>query len=157
MPTRWPSPKYEVRHVFRAPLPFVYRWCTDYTPADPKHESEKYDRRILARSARQVVYEDLSDTADGGWAWARHVVRLYPPHRWHSESVGSHRTISLDYRLSRLPGGRTQLVLTGRRRPTALGSKNPTKSNWERSVAETWRRFGRVLERDFRKSGRPGH
>lgn len=151
MPKVWPGPKYEVRCEFRAPLEFVYRWCTDYTPEDAKYESENYQRRILRRSSREVVYEDLEETPQG-WVWSRHVVRLQPPSHWHSDSVGSHRSISLDYRLSRLPGGRTQLVLTARRRPTVLGGKNPAKSQWERSVRRTWAGFARALERDFRKA-----
>jgi hypothetical protein len=147
----WPRPTYQVRAEFRAPLEFVYRWCTDYTATDARYEGEGYQRRILQRSRRTVVYEDL-DEIQRGWYWSRHVVRLMPPDRWHSDSVGSHREIALDYRLSRLPGGRTRLVLTGRRRPYGVGGKNPPKAEWERSVGEAWVKFGRALERDFRKS-----
>jgi len=150
MPSHWPGPTYEVRAEFRAPLEFVYRWCTDYTPEDAGYEGETYQRRILQRSPREVIYEDLDDS-ESGWIWARHVVHLSPPNRWHSDSVGSHREIRLDYRLSRLPGGRTRLVLKARRRPTPIGAKNPTKSRWELSVGRAWARFGRVLERDFRR------
>jgi hypothetical protein len=155
VPRSWPGPTYQVRAEFRAPLDFVYRWCTDYTPQDAKYESETYERRILRRSLREIIYEDLEETK-GGWLWARHVVRLMPPNRWHSDSIGSHRTISLDYRLSRLPGGRTQLILTARRRPTGVGGKNPSKSQWEQSVRLSWVRFGRALERDFRRKERSG-
>jgi hypothetical protein len=147
----WPGPEYEIRATFRAPLDFVYRWCTDYTPQDGRYEKEEYDRRILRRSRRDVTFEDLYDTKDG-WYWARHVVRLLPPNRWRSESVGSHSAYSLDYRLSALPGNRTQLTLRARRRPDGIGGKNPPKSQWERSVTASWRNFGRSLERDFRKT-----
>ncbi len=153
MTKHWPGPTYEVRANFRAPLKFVYRWCTDYTPKDARYESEHYQRRILRRSVREVIYEDLEDTKEG-WYWTRHVVRLYPPNRWHSNSVGSHREVSLEYRLSPLPGDRTQLILTARRRPSGVGGKNPPKSQWERSITVAWKRFGRVLERDYRKSSR---
>ena len=149
MPRRSPEATYRVRATFRAPLEFVYRWCTDYTSGDAKYESEHYRRRILRRSSRQVVYEDLEDTPQG-WFWTRHVVRLQPPRRWHSDSVGSHRSYVLDYRLSPLPGGRTELVLVARRRPMGVGSKNPSKSAWERSTGQSWARFARSLERDYR-------
>jgi len=152
MTRTWPRPTYTVTAEFRAPLEFVYRWCTDYTPEDASYESEAYRRRILERSSRRVVYEDLEETKEG-WLWARHVVRLMPPARWHSDSVGSHREISLDYRLTRLPGGRTRLTLTAHRSPSGVGRKNPAKTAWERSVAQTWKRFGRFLERDFRRAG----
>lgn len=151
MAGRWPGPKYRIEVDFRAPLEFVYRWCTDYTPEDAKYESESYQRRVLRRSRAEVVYEDLEETPQG-WVWSRHVVRLRPPDRWHSDSVGSHRSIVLDYRLSRIPGGRTRLVLTARRRPTALEGKNPAKRSWERSVRRAWAGFARSLEHDFRNS-----
>ena len=151
MSARWPAPTYEVRCEFDAPLEFVFRWCTDYTPQDAMYESEEYERRILRHSRREVVYEDLEDTSEG-WVWSRHVVRLSPPSRWHSESVGSHRSISLDYRLLPLPGGRTRMVLGARRRPTSIGGKNPSKSQWERSVSRSWASFRRALERDYRKT-----
>jgi len=150
MPERWPGPSYKVRAVFQAPLDFVYRWCTDYTPQDARYEGEAYTRRILKSSPREVVYEDLESTKQG-WFWTHHEVRLMPPNRWHSDSVGSHRAYSLDYHLTRLPGDRTQLTLTARRRPYGIGGKNPPKSQWEPSVALAWKHFGRSLERDYRK------
>jgi len=151
MAKRWPPPTYRVQAEFDAPLDFVFRWCTDYTPDDARYGGEHYRRLILDRSPRKVVYEDLEESK-AGWFWSRHLVRLTPPDRWHSMSVGSHREISLDYRLSSLPGGRTRLVLTARRRPCGVGGRNPVRSQWERSVTEEWKRFGRVLERDFRKA-----
>jgi hypothetical protein len=150
MPNRWPGPSYEVRVTFRAPIDFVYRWCTDYTPEDARYEKEDYTRRILRRTSREVVYEDLTDTKEG-WFWSRHVVHLHPPDHWRSDTVGSHRAYALDYRLSSLPGNRTQLTLTARRRPYGIGGKNPPKTQWEPSVAKSWRNFARVLERDYKK------
>jgi hypothetical protein len=151
MAKSWPNPRYEVRVTFQAPLDFVYQWCTDYTPSDAKYEGDDYERRILRKSKSEVTYEDLSEAKDG-WFWARHVVRLHPPNRWHSESIGSHRQYSLDYRLKRLAANRTELTLTARRRPYGIGGKNPAKAGWESSVAKSWSNFSRVLERDYRKT-----
>lgn len=149
--TKWPAPKYEARVIFDAPLKFVFEWCTDYSTQDAKLEGGKYSRRILSRTPREVIYEDLEDSK-GGWFWSRHVVRLSPPKRWHSDSIGSHRAYSLDYRLSKLSGGRTQLVLKGRRRPSEIGGKNPKAAPWARSVEKDWGHFRKALERDFKKS-----
>jgi hypothetical protein len=151
LPKSWPSPTYVVQHDFRAPLEYVYRWCTDYTPNDARLENDEFQRRVLRRSTREVVYEDLDDTKDG-WMWARHTVRLLPPNHWRSTSVGSHREYRLDYRLTKLPGGRTRLTLTARRRPYGIGPKNPPRSQWERNVRQLWNSFGRSLEKDFRKT-----
>jgi hypothetical protein len=142
---------YVAKVTFRAPLRFVYEWCTDYTPQDARLEKDDYARRILRQSSKEVVYEDLSDTKDG-WFWTRHVVQLLPPDRWHSDSIGSHRLYTLDYRLKELPGDRTQLTLRARRRPYGIGGKNPSRAAWGANIQKIWREFGRVLEQDYKKA-----
>lgn len=151
MAERWPPPTYVVRVDFRAPMEFVFRWCTDYTAQDAKLEGEEFQRQVLRRSKREVVYEDLYELPKG-WRWSRHTVRLRSPNWWHSDSVGSHRELSLDYRLAPLSGGRTRMTLTARRRASGIGPPNPPKREWERDVAASWRSFRRYLERDYRKA-----
>jgi hypothetical protein len=144
---------YEIRSTFRAPLSFVYRWCTDYTPADPRLEKEDFTRKIVHRAARRVVYEDLYDTPKG-WMWSHQVVTLHPPNRWHAEATGSHRTWSLDYELREVADGGTELLLRGVRRATSLGAPNPPKARMERELRTGWTNYGRALERDYRASRR---
>jgi hypothetical protein len=144
---------YEIRSTFRAPLPFVYHWCTDYTPEDSKFEKEHYARKILERKARRVVYEDLEETP-AGWSWSRHTVTLQPPDRWHSDSVGNYREWSLDYSLRSLSPERTELTLRAVRRPVGLGVKNPPKLAQEQYMRQAWRNFGQTLERDYRGNGK---
>ena len=126
MPTRGPTARYEVRATFQAPLEFVYRWCTDYTPTDARISGEGFDRRVVRRTRNAVVLEDLYDTGQG-WIWLRRVVRLFPPARWRADSVGSDRAISVEYRLTEVSGNRTQLTIRARRRPYGIGTKNPGK------------------------------
>ncbi|MCI4327694.1 MAG: hypothetical protein L3K16_08715 [Thermoplasmata archaeon] len=142
---------YEIRSQFRAPLPFVFRWCTDYTPSDPKLEKEKFTRRVLRKGGRTAVYEDLFDTPKG-WMWSHQVVTLRPPNRWHADASGSHRFWSLDYELMALPEGGTELYLRGERRATPLGGKNPPRARLERELRTSWSNYGRALERDYRAS-----
>ncbi|HYA54671.1 MAG TPA: hypothetical protein VEG42_03605 [Thermoplasmata archaeon] len=144
---------YEIRSTFRAPLRFVFHWCTDYTPEDSRLEKEHYARRILERTARRVVYEDLEETPNG-WAWSRHTVTLRPPDRWHSDSVGNYREWSLDYSLRGLSDERTELTLRAVRRPVGLGSKNPPKLAQERAMRQGWKNFGKTLESDYRSTVR---
>jgi hypothetical protein len=145
--------RYEVRAVFQAPVPFVFGWCTDYSPEDPRLEKDRYTRRIIERSARRVVYEDLYDNPDG-WHWSRQVVDLRPPTRWHAVATGNRRTWVLDYELTELPGDRTELRLRGDRRATRPGDKNPPKATLERELTLGWANFARALERDYRASRR---
>lgn len=148
---RWPSPEYRYRITFRAPLPFVYRWCTDYAAVDAKLEKDRYQRKIVSRGPREVIYEDLLDGPKGWW-WTRHVVTLSPPNRWHSDSVGNYREFRLDYELKEIDGDRTELRFRARRRPGALGKRNPSKAAFDKMMVHTWVNFRRHLERDYRQS-----
>ena len=149
-----PGPVYRISTVLKVPLPFAFRWCTDFRPDDAKREGERYERRILDRSARRVVYEDLEPTR-AGWRWARHVVTLRPPDRWHSDSVGNYREVSLDYSLTALGRSRTRFALVWKRRPSALAGRPPSKRSTERDTLLAWRHFARAMERDYRQGRRP--
>ncbi|MGI0156308.1 MAG: hypothetical protein ACREDE_09305, partial [Thermoplasmata archaeon] len=116
---RWPGPEYHVKAEFEAPLPFVFTWCTDFDPHDDRREKDHYTRKVIERTSRRVVYEDLVDSRRG-WNWARHDVTLRPPDRWHSDSVGSHRSLTIDYVLTPIGADRTRLDLRWRRRRTPL-------------------------------------
>ena len=153
MPKPAASTVYEIRTKFRAPVPYVFRWCTDYTPDDARLEKDEYARKILKRGKRAIVYEDLYEGPDG-WMWSHQEVTLHPPDRWHAESTGSHRHWSLDYTLRPLADGGTELTLRGVRRPTALGIRNPPKARMNQELREGWANFGRALERDYRKERR---
>jgi hypothetical protein len=152
--------QYRVAVVFRAPLPFAYSWCTDYSPDDAKIAGEDkafgLERRIVSRTRNQVVFENLYDHGKG-WAWERHSVALKPPNRWHSDGYGNYREAHLDYELTELPGNRTRFDLRWVSRPIGLstGPRSPTAAV-ERFVEKLWRTRGRALERDYRKSLR-GH
>ena len=85
--------KYQIRVEFRAPLDFAFAWCTDFSPEDSRLEGERYQRKVIERTLRRVVFEDLEETGTG-WVWSRDVVDLRPPDRWHPSLQtrrGSHR------------------------------------------------------------------
>jgi hypothetical protein len=139
-----------IRATFRVPLDFAFAWCTDYTPQDGALEGESYERKILERTPRRVVFEDLEET-DSGWIWSRDVVTLRPPDRWHMEGVGNRRDVIADYRLLRLPDGRTQLELRWWRWPKPPGKKI-SRTQREADAIRAWKRFGAAMERDYRRS-----
>lgn len=150
--SRYPPPEYRVEATFRAPLEYVFRWCTDFGPSDAKLEGEKYTRKVISRDEREVIFEDLQAAPTGGWRWSRQVVHLDPPRAWHMDGFGSHRKIHADYRLSELGDGRTRLELRARRAPSILPFHRIPRSEWEPEVTTMWQRFSRALERDFRQS-----
>lgn len=145
------GPDYQIRITFRVPLEFAFAWCTDYTPDDAKIEGENYERRIVERSERRVVFEDLEETKEG-WIWSRDTVTLRPPNRWHMDGLGSRADITADYILSRLADDRTQLELRWRRRPRMRLAKPLTKAQREASTLRAWKRFARAMERDYLRS-----
>jgi hypothetical protein len=150
-----PSATYEIRSTFDAPLPFSFRWCTDYTPGDARLSGEEFTRRILQRSARRVVYQDLEDQPDG-WHWTHSEITLHPPNHWHAEITGSHRCWKIDYRLRELPDGRTELWFRGRRTPTAIGRRNPSQAELCSDLRTLWKNYGTALARDYHR-GRSRH
>ena len=149
-----PGPEFRIKVAFRVPMDYAFAWCTDYTPDDGRLEGEKYERRIIERSARCVVFEDLEDTKEG-WLWNRDVVTLRPPNRWHMDGIASRADVTADYVLTNLPNGRTQLDLRWRRRPRISGLKQPTKAQREASTLVAWKRFGAAMERDYRRGRGP--
>ncbi|MGI0148359.1 MAG: hypothetical protein ACREDF_02345 [Thermoplasmata archaeon] len=149
----WVGPEYRIRVSFRAPLDFAFAWCTDYTPEDAGLEGEKYERKIIERTPRRVIFEDLEESK-AGWDWSRDVVVLRPPNRWHMEGVGNKRDAKADYVLTSLRDGRTRLDLRWRRKPKVAEAVRLTKAEREASNARAWKRFGAAMERDYRRTRR---
>lgn len=141
----------EAKVTFRAPLRFVFSWCTNFQPSDSKLEKENYVRKIIKRTPRSVVFEDLQEMQDG-WSWQRAVISLRPPNRWHMDNFGNRRDVKADYILSSLAGDRTQLQLRWRVRPKTPAAAKLTKAERERSVASMWRKFAAAMEKDYRHS-----
>src|SRR5438445_10793251 len=108
------GPEYRIQVAFRVPLDFAFEWCTDYTPEDAKLDGDSYERKIVERTPRRVVFEDSEETK-GGWIRSRDVVILRPPTRWHMDGIGNRRDVAAEYLLTSLPDGRTRLELPWRR------------------------------------------
>jgi hypothetical protein len=154
MPARRSAPElYVVRELFEVPLDFAFRWCTDFSPADPGLEGDATARRkVLSSGPKEVVYEDLDEIPNGGWMWARWKVTLQPPNGWHGESLGSARDWSVDYRLKALSPTRTQFTMKGRRRHARLGGKPPAHRRVQANLESNWKLFRKALEIDFQKA-----
>jgi hypothetical protein len=157
-PTCRPAPpnSYHVDLEFRVPLAFAYAWCTDYAEEDPTYANEdrtiRLQRRILERTRKRVVFENLYDEGRG-WAWERHVVTLHPPDRWHCDGRGSYADVHLDYRLTSLPGGRTRFDMDWSSSPTELShAPRPSRRAVEDWVRQLWRRRARAMQREYRAS-----
>lgn len=149
----WSRTSFHISTVLRVPLAFAFRWCTDFRPDDGRREGSPYERRILERTPRRVVFEDLESTSSG-WEWTHHTVSLRPPNRWHSDGVGNYRDVRIDYELTRLAPERTRIDLTWKRRWTGLAGKEPSKRSVEVGTLRAWRHFAKSIEADYRRSRR---
>ena len=145
----WSKTLFRVEVTFPAPLDFVYRWLTDFSPRDAEITGETFRRKLLERSESRVVFEDLAVTPSG-WSWLRNVVDLQPPDRWHLEAVGNSLDARADYRLIPRSASQTVLVMTWRLRPGLLGGSVPPKAEIEASLRHVWESYVQALENDLR-------
>ena len=140
----WPAPVYEIRIELPAPLDSAYRWCTDYRSDDGRRAGEGYERRVLRRTRRTVLFEDTWWERDG-WRWRRTEVELHPPDRWVAHSTGNVRDARITYRLHELPSGHTQLELRMLRRPSVWHPEQPRKAAFESYLRSMWGSLARAL------------
>lgn len=150
---KWPPPEYRVDVEFHAPLDYVYRWCTDYRADDGRRAREPFVRKVLRRTRDSVTLQDLW-TGPGGWFLNQTRTTLHPPNRWHIDSFGTQRVLTIEYTLLSLPRGRTRLEMRIRRRPTELYPGQPSRRQYEGSLGRMWRNYARALERDFLRTRR---
>lgn len=139
-----------VSKVIKAPIRFVYDWCTDYRESDTKITRSKAKRRILLKTEHRVIY--LSSYKSGGKPRnAVNVVTLYPPKAWHLDFIGDDDDEVGDYVLTRLGPQRTRLDMTFeehykmRRAPTKVKDLKHTNDVWDKYVAALQKDYVRKL------------
>ncbi len=135
------------------PVPFAFRWCTDYRVDDSRRSREHFQRHILEKTRSKVVYEDLWSEGKA-WGWRRQVVRLEPPNHWHADSYGNVRHADVDYRLTELPGGRSRFDLVMKRRPSPAYPRQPSRAAWTADLQHMWTNYHRAMVRDYRAAQR---
>jgi len=135
-----------VSKTIRAPLRFVYDWCTDYRETDPKITGSKSKRKILLKNKHRAVY--VENYRSGGKPRSEvDVITLHPPKAWHLDLTSDEGWNETgDYVLSSLGFWRTRLDI--RFKEHFKISKPPTKAEYEKHVSEVWDKYVTELERD---------
>lgn len=140
---------YRLSKTFKAPLKFVFAWCTDYREDDPKMLGSKNRRKILVRNRRMVAWR-VQTKNPGTKIDPIRVVWLRPPNSWHLDTCGDGSEIG-DYKLQALTGGMTRLDMTFR-----VTYENPkdveSRKEWEADGMAHWDSYGKFLERDYQRS-----
>jgi hypothetical protein len=135
-----------VSKTIRAPLQFVYDWCTDYRDSDPKITGSKSKRKILLKNRHRVVYV-VNYRSRGKQRSAVDVVTLYPPRAWHLDFTGDEDDEIGDYVLTSLGPRKTRLDMKFKEHYKI--SRAPTQAQDVKSTHEVWDKYVAALERDY--------
>jgi hypothetical protein len=144
---------YRASKTFRAPLDFVFGWCTDFREDDGKMTGSKATRKFLERTDKRIVwsveYKEKGKLVDG-----IRVVWLHPPNSWRLDTCGDHRELG-EYELTPKGKNKTRLDMKFK---ISYDSKDEVddRKKWEEEVSEEWDVFRRYLENDYKASLRAG-
>ncbi len=136
----------KVSKTIRAPLHFVYDWCTDYRESDPKITGSKSKRRILLKNRHRAVYV-VDYKSRGKPKSAVDVVTLCPPKAWHLDFTGDEDDEVGDYVLTSLGQRKTRLDMKFQEHYKI--NKAPTQAQDVKGTHEVWDKFVAALERDY--------
>jgi hypothetical protein len=145
-----PSFSLSVAKVIRAPLPFVYAWCTDFREDDHKITGERKKISVLEkRKTRYII--SVRDDKGRSPSYAAKIVTLQPPNAWHLDWIGDEDDENADYRLSRVRHG-TRLNVRFNVKSKVRNAAN--KVEWKRHANYVWDKYVAALEHDFSKGRR---
>ena len=141
----------QVTKTIRAPIKYVYAWCTDFRSGDRKFSRSKTRHKVIHVGSNLVVriIEKITTPIESPKVAVVELVRLLPPDAWHKDQIGVTDLDAVDYKLKRLSSGRTRLTLFLTER--WMTRKHPTRSQWVRNAHNTWDRLVAALEEDYRK------
>jgi len=143
------SHSFHVSKVIRAPLRFVFDWCTDYRDTDTQITGSKAKRKILMKTKHRVVYV-TSYRNRGKQRNAVDIVTLFPPKSWHLDFVGDEDDESGDYVLTSLGPRKTRLDMTFQEHYKIRNA--PSKATDEKHTHEVWDKYVAALEKDYRRN-----
>jgi hypothetical protein len=145
------------RKVIRAPLGFVYRWCTDYRDDDDTITDSIYHYRakILLRERGRVVRLITVPGKNRNRCTDVEVIRLRPPNRWRLTKMSVTDDESGTYQLSEK--GPHVTILDMRFRRSWKTGRRPDLNNYRALFNRVWDEYVLAIEADYRRRGRRRH
>jgi len=140
---------YKVSKTFKAPLDYVFGWCTDFREDDGKMTGSKSKRTFLERTDKRIVwaveYKEKGKAKEG-----IRVVWLRSPDSWTLDTCGDGRELG-EYKLTQKDKNKTRLDMKFQ---ITFNSKDEVdnRKKWEKAVTEEWDIFGRHLQDDYKES-----
>jgi hypothetical protein len=142
---------YRFRKLVHAPLPFVFRWCTDYREDDDRITDSIYQYRanILLKEPARIVRVITVAGKDRNRSTDVEIISLLPPDRWRLEKFSVTDDESGSYRLTRQ--GRALTSLEMRFRRIWKVGRLPDQERYLALFNQVWDRYVEIMEADYRK------
>ena len=139
------------RKVIRAPLPFVYRWCTDFREDDHRLTEDiyHYAARILLREPRRIVREVVVPGPNRNRNTELEIITLAPPNGWSLRKLSVTDDKRGTYRLTSLGSNRTALEM--RFQENWKASRLPNRGRYRALFDRVWDRYVQLMEAEFRR------
>ena len=146
---------YRFQRSIRAPLPFVFRWWTDYREDDDRltRSLYQYRARIVLREPRRVVRIITLPGRTRNALTDVEVISLRPPDRWHLEKMSATDDETGEYALTRVGPHLTRLDMRFRQR-WKLGRPSD-RAKYLALCDRVYDRYVELIESAFRRSHRP--
>lgn len=140
---------YKISQTFKAPLDYVFGWCTDFREDDGKMTGSKAKTTFLERTDKRIVwvteYKEKGKPQEG-----IRVVWLHAPDSWTLDTCGDQRELG-EYNLTQKGKNKTKLDMKFQ---ISFDSKEEVqdRKKWEKEVDEEWDIFRTHLENDYKES-----
>jgi hypothetical protein len=139
----------------QAPLPFVFRWCTDYREDDDKLTDSiyHYSARIVLREPHRIVRIITVPGRDQNRNTDVEIITLHPPNRWRLHKFSVTDDVVGNYRLTRVEPNLTSLEI--RFRTWWKVRASPDRARYRILFNRVWDLYVRLMEQEFRDSQAP--
>jgi hypothetical protein len=137
--------------LVRAPLPFVFRWCTDYREDDDRITSDiyQYRARIVLREPDRIVRIITVPGHDRNRSTDVEIISLQPPDRWHLYKFSVTDDKRGRYRLT--PRGPNATLIQMHFREKWKVRNPPSRARYRALFNRVWDRYVSEMERDYRR------
>ena len=140
---------FEVTKLIRAPLKFVFEWCTDFREDDSEILMGSNNKIQIVEKNESQVIRLVESATKFGVIKNRQVITLNPPNKWHVERVGDESNMSGDYELTE-SNSHTNLKMKFRTEYNMPEFVQTTEKRRER-FGMMWDNIIKALENDYSK------
>jgi len=136
--------------LVRAPLRFVYQWCTDYRDDDDRITDSIYHYKatIILREASRIVRTIVVPGSDRNQSTDVEIISLRPPNRWSLRKFSVTDDETATYRLTRKGVALTRIDIRIHR--TWKLRNPPNRTRYRALFNQVWDRYVTVMEQEFR-------